>query len=196
MGMHNRMAGIIAVQGFMAVLAWTASACKDDAADGQAASAAQSAAGTSQAKATTAGGDDMAIAAGTSEVAYIVLRVTDLPRSEAFYRDVLGMQQAFRYEIGDGAIEVALGYPNAAGVVTGAAIVLLYQPNRADPFAHGTSYSRYVLAVPDVEATFQHLAELGVSGLRMPVRYEQFKAIVGFATDPDGYTIEILERIP
>ena len=74
--------------------------------------------------------------------------------------------------------------------------MLLYQPNRAEPFAHGTSYNRYVLAVPDVEATFKRLAEQRVPGLRMPVRYEQFKAIVGFATDPDGYTIEILQRIP
>jgi lactoylglutathione lyase len=197
MGMHNRMAGIIAVHGFMAVLALATSACEeDDAAAGEASSAAQSAAGTGQASATAAGGNDTTVAASTSAVAYIVLRVTDLPRSEAFYRDVLGMQEEFRYELGDGAVEVALGYPNAAGVVTGAAIVLLHQPNRTEPFAHGTSYSRYVLAVPDVEATFQHLAELGVTGLRTPVRYEQFKAIVGFATDPDGYTIEILERIP
>jgi lactoylglutathione lyase len=195
--MHNRTVGIIAVQGLVALLALTASsACESDDADGEAASAAQAAAGTSQTNATTAAGNDTAVTAGTSEVAYVVLRVTDLPRSEAFYKDVLGMQETFRYELGDGAVEVAVGYPNAAGVVTGAAIVLLHQPNRADPFEHGTTYSRYVLAVPDVEATFQHLAEQGLTGLRMPVRYEQFKAIVGFATDPDGYTIEILERIP
>jgi catechol 2,3-dioxygenase-like lactoylglutathione lyase family enzyme len=189
--MRKKAASNITVRGLMAVLAWSTSACKEDD-EGQTSGAAQTAASTAQANAT-AGND--AVKAATSEVAYIVLRVTDLPRSEAFYRDVLGMQEAFRYEIGNGAIEVALGYPNAAGMVTGAAIVLLYQPNRADPFAHGTSYNRYVLAVPDVEATFQHLAELGISGLSMPVRYEQFKAIVGFATDPDGYTIEILQRI-
>jgi lactoylglutathione lyase len=194
--MHNRTAGIIAVQGLIAALAWTAGACKDDEPTGQAASPAQGAAGTAQAPATTASANDTAVTAGASEVAYVVLRVTDLPRSEAFYRDVLGMQQAFRYDIGDDAVEVAFGYPNASGVVAGAGIVLLYQPNRTDAFAHGTSYNRYVLAVPDVEATFQHLNELGLMGLRAPVRYEQFKAIVGFATDPDGYTIEILQRIP
>jgi lactoylglutathione lyase len=175
--MHARTARVVTVRALMATLALTTSACKHAERTGQAGTPAQA-------------------AASSPEVAYIVLRVTDLPRSEAFYRDVFGMQQAFRYEIGNGAIEVALGYPNAAGVVTGAAIVLLYQPNRADPFAHGTSYNRYVIAVPDVEATFQHLARLGVPGLRMPVRYEQFNAIVGFATDPDGYTIEILQRIP
>lgn len=194
--MHNRMVGMVGVQGLTVLLAFTAGACKDDAADGQAAAAAQAAAGTGQASATAPGTNETAVATGTSEVAYVVLRVTDLPRSEAFYRDVLGMQQAFRYDIGDDAVEVAFGYPNAAGVVAGAGIVLLYQPNRTDAFAHGTSYNRYVLAVPDVEATFQHLNEVGLTGLRMPVRYDQFKAIVGFATDPDGYTIEILQRIP
>jgi len=168
--MHDRVASIIALRGLMAVLALTPGACKE--AD-----------------------SDTAVAAGRSEVAYVVLRVTDLPRSEAFYRDILGLRQAFRYEIGNGAVELAMGYPNASGVVTGAAIVLLYQPNRAEPFAHGTSYNRYVLAVPDVQATFQRLTKLGLPGLRMPVRYERFNAIVGFATDPDGYTIEILQRI-
>lgn len=132
----------------------------------------------------------------TPEVAYVVLRVTDLARSEAFYRDVLGMQQTFRYDIGKDVVEVAFGYPNAAGVASGAGIVLVHDPHRSEPFEHGNTFSRYVLSVPDVAATFEHLQALGLSNLRMPVRYPQFKAIVGFAQDPDGYRIEILERIP
>jgi lactoylglutathione lyase len=189
------MASISTVRGLLAALALISSACTHEETGGRTSRANHATSSTAESQADAARAQP-AVAPPTSEVAYIVLRVTDLPRSEAFYRDVLGMQQAFRYEIGNGAIEVAMGYPNGAGAVPGAAIVLLYQPNRADPFAHGTSYNRYVLAVPDVEATFQRLAKLGVPGLRMPVRYEQFKAIVGFATDPDGYTIEILQRIP
>ena len=96
----------------------------------------------------------------------MVLRVSDLARSEEFYRNVLGMQQSFRYELGNGAIEVAFGYPNAAGVVTGAGIVLLHEPRRSAPFEHGNTYSRYVLAVPNVKETFERLQKLGLSNLR------------------------------
>jgi lactoylglutathione lyase len=193
--MQNIRTEFLVLQSLLVLLTAAVVGCEedDDPDTGETASAAQGSAGRSGA--TSADGDE-AVAAAPREVAYVVLRVSDLARSEAFYRDVLGMQESFRFDIGNEMEEVAFGYPNASGEVTGAGIVLLYDPNRTEPFEHGNTYSRYVLAVPDVEATFRHLEEVGLPDLRPPVRYEQFKAIVGFATDPDGYAIEILERIP
>jgi lactoylglutathione lyase len=128
-------------------------------------------------------------------LAYVVLKVADLERSLAFYTRAVGMKEIFRYDLGGGVTEVGLGYQSAPDSASGQGVALVHESNRKEPFEHGNAFSRFVLAVPDVAATFERLAAAGAEIARAPVRYERFHATVGFVKDPDGYLIEFLEPI-
>jgi lactoylglutathione lyase len=128
-------------------------------------------------------------------LAYVVLKVADLERSLAFYTNAVGMKEIFRYDLGGGVTEVGVSYQSAPDSALGQGVALVHESNRKEPFEHGNAFSRFVLAVPDIAATFERLAAAGAEIARTPVRYERFHATVGFAKDPDGYVIEFLQPI-
>jgi lactoylglutathione lyase len=129
-------------------------------------------------------------------LAYVVLKVADLERSLKFYTNAVGMQELFRYDLGNGVTEVGVGFAPAVDSASGQGLALVHESKRTEPFEHGNAYSRFALAVPDIRATFERLAAAGVEIARAPVAYPQFSATVGFVKDPDGYLIEFLQRLP
>lgn len=127
-------------------------------------------------------------------LAYVILRVTDLERSVNFYKQVLGMKEYFRYDLGEGRSEVAVGFEGEHGWF-GEGIVLLHEPNKG-PLEHGNAYSRYLLVVPDIYNYFDKLKAAGVQIVYPATQLDKFNCIVGFVKDPDGYTIELLQPLP
>lgn len=128
----------------------------------------------------------LAVIVGTSHAAF---RVSDLERSLAFYRDVLGFREAFRLHREDGT--VGLVY-----LRVGPNQFLELFPSR-DPLtpSEGTSYAHLCLEVDDMHRT---LAELRARGL--PVTGEprrgQDKNLQYWISDPDGNRIELMELAP
>ena len=113
--------------------------------------------------------------------------VADIARSLKFYGDMLGMQEQQRFDLGEGVQEVILAFPESKG----AGVILMWNTQRAAPYQHGDSYSRFVMMVSDLDAALAHLTAKGVT-ISKPVtdagalRYCMIK-------DPDDYTIEVLQ---
>lgn len=129
---------------------------------------------------------------------YTMIRVTDLDRSVAFYRDVLGMQEVRRETFTEGEFTlVFMGYGNAPNETL---IELTY--NWGDnSYTHGTGYGHLALEVGDIYAACERLDSLGVNITRKPgpmtwpVDETGHRENIAFIEDPDGYQIELVEAM-
>jgi catechol 2,3-dioxygenase-like lactoylglutathione lyase family enzyme len=143
-----------------------------------------------------------------ARVDHVGIAVSDLDRSLEFYAGLLGLRVRDRGEDEGADISDLTGFPGArirwADLDGGAGrVVELLQyvtpetaPAAAAPNAPGVAHVG--LAVPDLEAAIERLAAAGT-----PVRSARPVRIHGgewdgvtclYATDPDGLTVEVLER--
>ena len=115
--------------------------------------------------------------------------VSDLDRSVDFYRRVLGMEQIGKLRLPE-MDEVLLAY-NAS---RGPALVLMhYTDGREVGDAHLPV--KVVVYVSDPTALAAAIRAEGLEVTREPAPVPELgDAVVGFATDPDGYVVEILQR--
>lgn len=129
-------------------------------------------------------------------ILYTMLRVSDLERSIAFYRDMLGMSELGRETFPDAEFTaVFMGYGNRK---TDAVIEITYNWDKRS-YEHGTAYGNLSLAVDDVYALTAYLEENGVKVLRpageVPMVSTETgeKHTLAFIADPDGYRIELMQ---
>jgi lactoylglutathione lyase len=119
---------------------------------------------------------------------YVILFVSDLERSVAFYRDVIGVPFRLR---GDGYVEFA----------TQGARFGLYDRNRLGELTgQGTEPpdrpgGEVVFLVEDVDAEAARLAEAGATLLEGPVDRPWGHRTL-HVLDPDGFVVELAEEIP
>ena len=125
-----------------------------------------------------------------------MVNVTNLEKSVDYYSRLIGLKEATRVPLGNGAFEVIL---SPSGKDWDSAIGLLYMPNRKEPLQHGTSYNRFAVFLPtaeEVDVRTKRIADEGYkiiippttsttmnTGGKRTYRYSHFK-------DPDGYTVE------
>ncbi len=137
----------------------------------------------------------------------VELTVTDLARSVAFYRDLLGF--TVRYERGEVTAEYMprlVGLPGARLKIAGLDIPGLHldlieylAPEGAKeasrPCDVGNGHIGF--AVDDIWAAYRHLVAAGVRFKSEPVSPTQGPNKGGWAvyfTDPDGITLEMIQR--
>jgi lactoylglutathione lyase len=113
--------------------------------------------------------------------------VNDIARSLKFYRDVLGMNELQRFELGEGVHEVIMGFPESKG----AGVILMWNTMRTSPYQRGDSYSRFVMMVSDLDAAMAHLNAHGVKVTKQATEIGSLRYCM--IEDPDGYTIEVLQ---
>jgi diaminopimelate decarboxylase len=139
---------------------------------------------------------------------HVGVAVSDLDRSLRFYAGLLGLRLRDRGEDGGADLEDLTGLPGArirwADLDAGGGRVLelleyvtpVAAPGAAPPNAPGVAHVG--LAVPDLSSALERLAEAGV-----PVRFARPVRLHGgdwdgvsclYASDPDGLTVELLER--
>jgi catechol 2,3-dioxygenase-like lactoylglutathione lyase family enzyme len=110
--------------------------------------------------------------------------VTNLDRSIAFYRDVLGF------------IELASGYP---GVLLGSGEARIVLRATTVPEPVDRRLVQLLLEVPDVDAAYRDLRDRGVSFIHRPrpvSQYEQLTLWAAAMHDPDGHGIAIAQWRP
>ena len=125
------------------------------------------------------------------------LNVTDLARSKAYYKKVLGMREFAPTESSWGA---------QAGVPTGAATTLLgfsaretklqlIELPRGVALSHGTSFGRIALGGFEAVATFEHARANGGAVFNEPINYTPGKAtvLVTILADPDWNEICVVD---
>ena len=119
-----------------------------------------------------------------------LLVVSDLARSVAWYRDVLGAEITGEYG-GTSAVVRFVG--SWLLLVTGGAPTA-DKPNvtMAPPADPDLATAELIVAVPDCRAAHAELAARGATFLADPVEYAW--EIRAFFRDPDGHLFEITER--
>ena len=120
---------------------------------------------------------------------HTMLRVTDLDRSIAFYREVLDMELIRRKECPDGRFTLAfLGYgPESQQTV----LELTHNWDIAD-YEIGSAYGHIAIGVEDVYKACEEVKRRGGTVTREAGPMKHGDTILAFIEDPDGYKIELL----
>src|SRR5687767_14827889 len=113
------------------------------------------------------------------------MAVSDLDKATAFYVDVLGLKKLQAVDL-DEMREHLLG----SGKPGAPTLVLMEYKDREKP-ASDTEASKFVFYVRDAAATVAQIVERGGRVTREPGPYGD--NIIGFATDPDGHLLELIQ---
>jgi methylmalonyl-CoA/ethylmalonyl-CoA epimerase len=117
------------------------------------------------------------------KVGGVFLRVADLPRSLAFYRDTLELRPLFANE-------------EIAAVDGGGVMILLERPQRPETAANAglAAWTEVVFEVADVRASYAALRERGVAfatPLRVVSSEQGRDRLAAAFRDPDGHVLSI-----
>jgi lactoylglutathione lyase len=115
--------------------------------------------------------------------------VTDLERSARFYQDIIGLKEQSRTQIPD-VNEVVL-----AADVGGGRLQLAERLTHNGPIEHGFALWKIYMNVDDCAAVHKRAVDAGYTSTMEPARLDRWPVIVAFILDPDGYSIELLQRL-
>jgi lactoylglutathione lyase len=123
-----------------------------------------------------------------SKVDYVMVNVSDMGRSVAFYRDTLGLRLRFESpgwsEFDTGATTLALhAAPRAAGSEA---------TTQAGPAAGTCSLG---FSVPDLESTYSELSGRGARFVMPPTEQAEEGIRLAVCVDPDGLPISFAEPL-
>ena len=123
---------------------------------------------------------------------HLMLRVMDLNRSLAFYRDTLGMQvlRQVDYEAGQ-FTNVFLSFD----ANTESSLELTYNWQQTEAYEKGRVFGHLALMVDDVHATVAALEQAGVRIKTPPKQMVHGTRTIAFVLDPDDNLIELLEPL-
>ncbi|WP_304074145.1 VOC family protein [Maricaulis maris] len=122
-------------------------------------------------------------------VAAFGIGVSDLAASAAFYENTLGMKRVLDLSLGH-MDEVILLFPDG-----GSAIALMHWTD-GSARNYADNPVKIVLRVADPKLLAERIRAAGLPVIRDPEpAAEVGGAVVGFAKDPDGYLIELLESV-
>jgi catechol 2,3-dioxygenase-like lactoylglutathione lyase family enzyme len=142
------------------------------------------------------------------------LTVSDLDRSIAFYRDLLGLELVAQWDSSQPYLRAVVGYPDAE-----LRIALLRLPQRGDGPGHHVELLEYrrprgargdahtynpgnahiAFMVDDLDATYAELAAKGVRFKSAPVEITHGRntgARAVYLFDPDDITLEMIQPAP
>ena len=121
---------------------------------------------------------------------HTMIRVGDLERSLAFYRDVLGMRLLRRTDYPSGRFTLAfVGY----GAEDAHTVIELTHNWDTAHYELGTGFGHIALGVEDIYATCDDLRARGAKIVREPGPMQHGGSEIAFIEDPDGYRIELIQ---
>ena len=123
------------------------------------------------------------------ELIHTCYRITDIDRSVDFYGR-LGFEELGRMPIRDEATNVFMGLPG-----DGARLELTYNHGQDQPYDLGTGYNHIAVALEDLDGALAGLAEQGIEPEKPPYTVSEGGSRLCFVRDPDGYRVELIERI-
>lgn len=139
---------------------------------------------------------------GLRDFSHITLRVSDMERALAFYRDGLGLRPIFDVELAGPGLEAVTGAKHAKGRMVGllapgtgkVCIELLgfvHPASERPPQGRFTGYSNLSLSVDDLDAAYEACKARGLNPLQKPVEVGGVRMF--FLADPDGTPIELIQ---
>ncbi len=130
----------------------------------------------------------------TGRFLHTMIRVGNLDRSIAFYTNLLGMKELRRRDVPDGKYTLAfLGY--GTGNAEGQGEIELTYNYGVEKYEQGNAFGHLAVGVPDVAAACEAVRAGGGKVTREagPVKFGT--TIIAFVEDPDGYKIELIQRM-
>lgn len=136
------------------------------------------------------------------DFSHITVRVSDIERALAFYRDGLGLRSLFDVELSGPGLESVTGAKGARGRMVGllvpgsgkVSIELIHfehPPLEPPPQGRFTGWGNISLSVADLDAAHAECVARGLAPLSPPVEVGGVRMF--FLTDPDGARIELIE---
>jgi lactoylglutathione lyase len=120
-------------------------------------------------------------------VLHTAIWVSDLEVTAEFYRDGLGLEYSRDFSTAG-----VRNYFVAGG--NGTEIQFKYDPER-DLRVEPDGIDHLAVGVENLGATLDHLTgDRGSSVVKAPTKLEATGSTIAFVTDPDGYTIELIEK--
>lgn len=123
---------------------------------------------------------------------HTMIRVLELDRSIGFYQQAFALDVTARREFSDFTL-VYLGNAESGTVE----LELTLNHGRTEPYTHGSGYGHIALTVADIEAEHARFKTLGLAP-RDLVEFKEGAELLAkffFVQDPDGYEIEVLQRL-
>ena len=127
-------------------------------------------------------------------ILHTMLRVGDLQRSIKFYTEVLGMNLLRTTQRPDQQYDLAfLGF--GGGNAEGQAELELTYNYGVEAYDHGCAYGHVAIAVPDAYEACARIKQAGGKITREAGPVKGGQTIIAFVQDPDGYKIELIQRM-
>jgi glyoxylase I family protein len=136
------------------------------------------------------------------DFSHITVRVSDLERAIAFYRDGLGLRQLFDVRLDGPGLDAVTETVGARGRMVGLLVpgvgkvsveLIHFEHPKLSPPPEGryTGWGNISLSVADIDETHAECVARGLAPLSPPVEVGGVRMF--FLTDPDGARIEIIE---
>jgi lactoylglutathione lyase len=113
-------------------------------------------------------------------------RVTDLDKTVAFYRDVLGLKETRRSRSGRGSELVFFQAPESDEEIE------ICKFDESGPVIVGPDLTHLAFEVDDIEAFAKHAASLGYPLSDGPHKTSS-GSVIAFIDAPEGYEIELIQ---
>jgi lactoylglutathione lyase len=116
-------------------------------------------------------------------------RVSDLDKTVAFYRDVLGLEETRRSKSGRGSELVFFKAPGSEEEIE------ICKFDGSGPVQVGPDLTHLAFEVDDIEAFAKHSASLGYPLSDGPTKTSK-GSVIAFVDAPEGYEIELIQPAP
>ena len=122
------------------------------------------------------------------DVIHTALWVSDIERTREFYVDALGLRENWSFTGDDGVENVYVGGEHGE-------LQFKYDPD-ADPEIDSGSVDHVAVGVESTDEAFDRLLEQVDPPVREePTTMDAIDRRVAFVEDPDGYVVELVERL-
>ena len=126
-------------------------------------------------------------------LAHTMLRVLDLDISLNFYCDILGMKVLRRTDYPDGRFtNTFIGYGPENEYPT---LELTHNWDQKESYEKGNGWGHICVETPDVYKACENLSNAGIKITRPPGPMKHGTRVIAFCEDPDGYKVELNEKI-
>ena len=123
---------------------------------------------------------------------HTMIRVGNLDAALAFYTSVLGMKLLRRKDYPTGEFTLAfVGYGDES---TDAVIELTHNWGRTS-YEQGDGFGHLAIGAADIKAVCERVRSAGYKVTREPGPMKHGGSVIAFVEDPDGYKIELIEKI-
>jgi lactoylglutathione lyase len=120
---------------------------------------------------------------------HVATRTSDLDRALAFY-EILGLRLTEKTELQKGKATLAFVEPPEGNF----ALELVYNWGKDDAYEGGERFGHFAFEVDDIDGLLPRLVAGGGAVQREPFLLEGAAPRLAFVADPDGNSIELIER--